>query len=164
MYNHQGTSHLNEPFKYTHLFNGYLLLCANYGHMARECEVFDRYNHYLQNPRSKFEGSRDMFHDDFFIREYMLDGPNTECFKCHNYDHSARGCRYQVESPMDNIECFKCHNYGHIARDCKNKKVFKRKHVQKDKEDNMVSAVILSRFVKPKGHEELAVASDNDSS
>jgi len=59
--------------------------------MDRDCEFFDRYNNYLQNPRSKFEGSQDRFHDDFAIREYVLDGPNIECFKCHNYDHSARG-------------------------------------------------------------------------
>ena len=65
---------------------------------------------------------------------------------------------------MDNIECFKCHNYGHMARDCRNKNVWKRKQVQGDKADNKVSAVMLSGFVKAKGHEELAVASNNDSS
>ena len=54
-------------------------------------------------------------HDDFVRREYVLDGPKIKCFKCHNYGHSAHGCRYQMESPMDNIECFKCHNYGHMA-------------------------------------------------
>ena len=85
--------------------------------MDRDCEVFDRYNHYLQNPTRNFAGSRDRFHDDFVRREYVLDGPNIECFKCHNYGHNARGCRYQMESPMDKIERFKCHNYGHMARD-----------------------------------------------
>jgi len=78
------------------LFNGYYFLCANYGHMARDCEVFDKYNHYLQNPRSLFAGPWDGFHDDFVIREYMLDGPNIEFFKCHNYGHSAHGCKYQM--------------------------------------------------------------------
>ena len=132
--------------------------------MARDCEVFDRYNHYLQDPRSKFAGSRDRLHDDFFRREYVLDGPNIECFKCHNYGHSARGCRYQMESPMDNIGFFKCHNYGYMAWDCRNKKVWKWKLVQENKVDNKVSIVMLSGFVKEKGHEELAVTSDNDSS
>ena len=68
-----------------------------------------------------------------------------------------------MESPMDNIKCFKCHNYGHMARDCKNK-VWKRKQVQEDKVDNKVTTVMLSIFLKEKGHEELAIASDNDSS
>jgi len=36
--------------------------------------------------------------------------------------------------------------------------------VQEDKADNKVSEVMLSRFVKEKGHEELVVASDNYSS
>lgn len=94
----------------------------------------------------------------------MLDGPNIECFKCHNYGHSARGCIYQMELPMDTIECFKCHNYGHIARYCKNKKAWKMRQVQKDKADTKVSVVMLSGFVKAKYHEELAVALDNDSS
>ena len=116
-YNYQGPLHPNEPFRYAHLFNGYCFLCANYEHMARDCEVFDKYNHYLQNPRSKFVGSRDKFHDDFVKREYMLDGPNIECFKFHNYGHNTHDCRYYMESPMDNIECFKCHNYGHISQD-----------------------------------------------
>ena len=126
-YNCQGPLHLNEPFRYTYLFNSYSFLCANNGHMARDCEVFDRYKHYLQKPGRKFPGSRDRFHDDFFRREYVLDGPNIECFKCHNYGHSAHNCRYQMESPMDNIEYFKCHNYGYMAQDCRNKKVWKRK-------------------------------------
>ena len=65
---------------------------------------------------------------------------------------------------MDNIECFKCHNYGHMARYCRNKKPWKRKQVQEDKEDNKVSIVMFSGFVKEKGHEKLAVSSDNDSS
>jgi len=43
--------------RYVHLFNGYYFLCANYGHMARDCEFFDRYNHYLESPRNKFGGS-----------------------------------------------------------------------------------------------------------
>ena len=150
--------------RHVRLFNGYFFLSANYGHMARDREVFDRYNHYLQNPRSKFARSQDRFHADFFKREYVLDGPNIECFKCHNYGHSARGCIYQMESPMENIECFKCHNYGHMARDCRNKKVQKGKQVQEDQVDLKVSAIMISIFVKAKGHEELAVASDNDSS
>ena len=78
----------------------------------------------------------------------MLDGPNIECFKCHNYGHSAHGCRYHMEFSMENIECFKCHNYRHMAQDCRNKKVLKRKHVQEDKEDNKVSTVMLLGFVK----------------
>ena len=65
---------------------------------------------------------------------------------------------------MDNIDCFKCHNYGHMDRYCRNKKVWKRKQVYEDKAYNKVSTVILSGFVKGKGHEELTVASDNDSS
>ena len=72
----------NEKYsKYVRLFNGYFFLCANYGHIAKDSEVFDRYNHYMQNPRNKFAGSRDRFHDDFVRREYVLDGPNIECFK-----------------------------------------------------------------------------------
>jgi len=51
-----------------------------------------------------------------------------------------------------------------MARDCRNTKVWKRKQVQEDQADNKVSAVMLSGFVKEKGHEELAFASDNDSS
>jgi len=164
MYNYQGPSHPNEPFTYAHLFNGYCFLCANYGHMARDYEVFDRCNRYLQNPRSNFTRSRDRFHDDFLRRECVLDGLNIECFKHHKYGHSARYCRYKMESPMEKFECFKCHNYGHMARDCRNTKVWKRKQVLEDKEDNKVSAVMLLGFVKAKGHEELAVASDNDSS
>ena len=31
--------------RYVCLFNGYFFLCAKYGHMARDCEVFDKYNH-----------------------------------------------------------------------------------------------------------------------
>ena len=65
---------------------------------------------------------------------------------------------------MDNIEFFKCHNYGHMALDCSNKNVWKRKQVQEDKADTKVLAVMLSGFVKAKGHEELVVASDNESS
>ena len=65
---------------------------------------------------------------------------------------------------MDNIECLKCHNYGYMARDCRNKKVWRRKHVQEDKADKKVLTVMLLAFVKEKGHEELVVASDNDSS
>ena len=38
------------------------------------------------------------------------------------------------------------------------------KQVQEDKVDNKVSIVLLSGFVRAKGHEELAVASNNDSS
>jgi len=36
--------------------------------------------------------------------------------------------------------------------------------VQEDQADKKVSTVMLSRFVKAKGHEELTVASNNDSS
>ena len=71
-YNYQGPLHLNEPSNYAYLFNGYFLLCANYGHIDRDCEVFDGYNHCHQNPRSKFAGSQDWFHDDFVRREYVL--------------------------------------------------------------------------------------------
>ena len=155
----------NEKYsRYVRLFNGYCFLCAKYGHMARDYEFFDRNDHYLQNPRSKFAGSRDRFHDDFFKREYMLDEPNIEFFKFHNYGHNDRGCRYKMESPMENIECFKCHNYGNMARDCRNKNVWKRKQVQEDRVDNKVSTVMLSGFVKEKGLKEIAVVSNNDSS
>ena len=91
--------------------------------MTRDSEVFDRYNHYLQNPRRNLTGSRDKFQYYFFRRDYVLDGPNIECFKCHNYGHSTCSCRYQMEVPMDNIQCFMFHNYRHIARDCRNNKV-----------------------------------------
>ena len=40
----------------------------------------------------------------------------------------------------------------------------KRKQVQEDQVENKVSTVMLLGFVKAKGHEELAVALDNDSS
>ena len=162
--NYQRPPPLNGLYMYRRSFDGYCFLCANYGHMAMDCKVFDRQNRYMQNPRSKFTRSRDEFHDDFVRREYVLDGSNIECFKFHNYGHNAHGCRYQMESHMDNIECFKCNNYGNMARYCRNKKVWKRKQVQEDKADNKVSIVMLSGFVRAKGHEELAVASDNDSS
>lgn len=55
MYNYEGPLPLNELSRYACSFNDYYFLCTNYGHMARDCEVFGKYNYHPQNPRSKFE-------------------------------------------------------------------------------------------------------------
>ena len=51
-----------------------------------------------------------------------------------------------------------------MAHNCRNSKVWKKKQGHEDKANNKVSLVMLLGFVKAKGHEELVVASDNDSS
>ena len=78
---------------------------------------------------------------------------NIEFYKCHNYGHIARNCRYKMEPTMNE------------KLDHENKMIWKGKKVQDDhekKEGNKVPTSMLSRFVTD--CEESAVASVNDSS
>lgn len=70
----------NSP-RYINLSNGYYFLCTNYGHMAMDCEVFDRYNYHLQIPRSKFAGSQNKFHENFLSKRYMSDESNFDAYE-----------------------------------------------------------------------------------
>lgn len=64
--------------RYVRLFNGYYFLCANYGHMATDSKVVDKYNYQgRSHPNEAFRYTH-LF--------------NGYCFLCANYGHIARDC------------------------------------------------------------------------
>lgn len=72
----------------------------------------------------------------------MNDNPNIECYKCRNYGHIARYCRYKMEPNVNE------------KLDSMYKKFWRRKQIQEDQADEKVSIFMLSGFVMVKGHDE----------
>lgn len=67
-------SRMNMSSRYLSTSNCYSFSCSYYGHMARDCRMYDKcdYERRYQNPRSKFARSRDKFQDYFARKKYVI--------------------------------------------------------------------------------------------
>jgi len=93
----------------------------------------------IKTLESKVAGSQDRYFNDFVGQKYMFVTPsvkpNVECYKCHNYGHIARDCRYKMESFMMDSPNIRYRN------------VWRRKQMQGDQANEKVSVVMLLDFV-----------------
>lgn len=112
--------------------------------MDRDCGMYEKgdYQRHYENLRSRFPRSQDKFQTNFVNGKYMSlfqsFKPNNEFYKFHNYGHISHNFRFHKSFTP---------NTRYI-------KVWRGKKMQENQVNEKVSTIMVSGFVKEKGHDE----------